>query len=120
MNCLTLLSLLLLVLVLGPWPSTVVATVLFPMEGSTLLPLDYMNTTGVIDLDNPVIIGGQKFIAMEVSIQVCLVNKFKLIPFCTSPAAELQCTCTHNYTCMVQYNYNNTYSYMLCGHKYWI
>lgn len=61
---------LLLALVLVPWSSTVVATNLsFPMEGGTLLPLEYMNTTEVIDLDQAINIGGLNYIAMEVSVQ---------------------------------------------------
>ena len=62
-----LLSSFFLLLVLGTWPPTVTATELFPIEGSTLLPLDYMNTTGMIDLDYPVSIGGKNYTAMEVS-----------------------------------------------------
>ena len=58
---------LLLALVLVPWSSTVAATDLFSMEGGTLLPLEYMNTTGMIDLDQAINIGGQNYIAMEVS-----------------------------------------------------
>ena len=69
MNCLTTSFILLLVLVLGPWSSTALATELFPTEEGVLLPLEYANTSGVIDLDNPVSIDGQEYIAMEVSVQ---------------------------------------------------
>lgn len=65
MKCLS--FMVLLVLVLVPLSSMVVATDLFPMEGGTLLPLEYMNTTGMIDLDQAINIGGQNYIAMEVS-----------------------------------------------------
>ena len=68
MNCLTTSFILAWVLVLGAWSSTVLATELFPVEEGILLPLEYVNTSGMIDLDNPVSIGGQEYIVMEVSI----------------------------------------------------
>jgi hypothetical protein len=43
------------------------------MEGGALLPLDYMNTTGVIDLDQAISIGGLKYIAMEVSVLLIMI-----------------------------------------------
>lgn len=60
----------LVALVLGPWSSIGLVTELFPMEEGILLPLDYCNTTGVIDLDHSVSIGGQEYIAMEVSASI--------------------------------------------------
>lgn len=41
---------------------------LFPMKEKVFLPLDYINTTGMIDMDYPVNIGGVEYIAIEVSI----------------------------------------------------
>ena len=60
---------LLLVGLLGPCCSTGLDTELFAMEDGILLPLDYINTTGMIDLDYPVNIGGMEYITMEVSMQ---------------------------------------------------
>ena len=72
MNCLTYSRAILFVpvLVLGLWLSTGLATELFPVEEAKLLPFDYVNTTGMTDLDHPVSIGGQEYIAMEVSITI--------------------------------------------------
>lgn len=57
-----------ILLVVGPWSSTGLAPELFPVVEGILLPLDYYNTTEVIDLDKSVSIGGQEYISMEVSV----------------------------------------------------
>lgn len=67
-------------LLVGPWSSTctsghdhtpgVGTGRLFPATDGILLPSDRLNTSGVIELDFPVNVGGKEYIAMEVATQV--------------------------------------------------